>query len=134
MRSVYFFLAGAGCDDNSAWGGMPTNNNGLSRVFCELSAVLTGEASVSPVIAERHLKPLLASAGAEQIDAMLPRFAELTSGEHDPGHLNEKMRAGGVSALHTPRERFEEKRGKIAKPTPKESEGGVLTNDAQPAS
>lgn len=68
---------------------MPTSNDELSCVFCELSAVLTGEAAVSPVIAERHLKTLRASDYAEHIDAMLRRFAELILGGGDPVRLIE---------------------------------------------
>lgn len=68
---------------------MPTSNDELSCVFCELSTVLTGEAGVSPVIAERHLKTLRASDHAEHIDAMLRRFAELILGGGDPVRLIE---------------------------------------------
>jgi hypothetical protein len=56
---------------------MLANSDDLANLFCELSAVLTGEAVVAASTAERHLKTLRDTLGTDQIDAILRRFGEL---------------------------------------------------------
>jgi hypothetical protein len=56
---------------------MLANSDDLANLFCGLSAVLTGEAVVAASTAERHLKTLRDTLGADQIDAILRRFGEL---------------------------------------------------------
>jgi hypothetical protein len=73
---------------------MLTNANNLSRLFGELSSVLTGEAAVAVPTAERHLKTLREAVGAGQIDAVLRRFGEL---KDQGGDIVEAVRKGLVN-------------------------------------
>jgi hypothetical protein len=51
-------------------------SSGSLKVFCDLSAVLAGDA-VSQTTAERHLQTLITALGAGEVDQVLQRFRNI---------------------------------------------------------